>query len=148
MLFIGDDRKIHKFCQDGKHSVASGTRPPPVNRPGHCGVDMQLTMQSSAAAGDALSSSLDGSVRDLHLVWQCRCGFRLGPQGDPRKKCGRPLLQLKPVSGRWIMPSFSCTRLFEQRRPGVWRMNCSRSGLRCPLVNLRQSSPANRNKSR
>lgn len=86
MIFIGNDHKIRRFGQEGKFSAGPGTRLPPVNRPGHCGVDMQITLQSSVAAGDSSSPGLDGPVRDLCLVWQCRCGFRLDPQPDPRKR--------------------------------------------------------------
>jgi hypothetical protein len=86
MLFISSDRKIQKLYQGGELSAASGMGLPPARRPGHCGADMELTMQSSAAAGDFLSPILGGPVRDLHLVWQCRCGFRLDPRSDPRNK--------------------------------------------------------------
>jgi hypothetical protein len=86
MIFIGNDRKIRRFGPEGDFSADSGTRLPPVRRPGHCGDAMQLTMQSAAAAGDSLPPGSDGPVRDLRLVWQCRCGFRLDPVPDPRKR--------------------------------------------------------------
>lgn len=86
MIFFGSDHSIRKFSQDGEPLVESGTGLPPVSRPGHCGEEMQLTMQSAVAAGDAQPPSSEGSIPDLRLVWQCQCGFRLDPQPDPREK--------------------------------------------------------------
>ena len=86
IIFFGNDHIIHEYNEDGEPSAESGTRLPPVSRPGHCGDDMQLTMQGAAAAGDSLPPSLDDPVKDLRLVWQCQCGFRLDPQPDPREK--------------------------------------------------------------
>lgn len=83
MIFFGND---HKSSQDGEPSVDPGTPLHPLSRPGHCGVDMQLTTHSAAAAGDSPSPGLDHPGPDLHLVWQCQCGFRLDPQPDPRER--------------------------------------------------------------
>lgn len=84
MIFFGYDRTIRKSGQEEEPSGDSGTPLPPVSRPGHCGGAMQLTMHSAAAAGDSLPPGLDDPVPDLHLVWQCQCGFRMDhPQPDP-----------------------------------------------------------------
>jgi len=84
MIFIGADHTIRDFRQDGEPSVDSGVRLPPVRRPGHCGSDMRLTIHSAAATRDSLPSSLGAPGPDLHLVWQCPCGFRQDPQPEPR----------------------------------------------------------------
>lgn len=88
MIFFGNGHTIRKLGQEGEPSVDAETRPPPVSRPGHCGDDMQLTMYSAAppAARVSLQPSVDDPVRDLHLVWQCQCGFRLDPQPDLREE--------------------------------------------------------------
>lgn len=79
MMFISNDRTIREFGPEGELSVEPGTR----LRPRHCGDAMQLAMHSTPAAGDSLPPGLDGPVRDLRLVWQCLCGFRLDAQSDP-----------------------------------------------------------------
>jgi hypothetical protein len=98
MIFVSNDHTIRKFGQDGEPLADSGTRLLPVSHPGHCGEDMQLTIQSSAAAGHSLPPGLDDPVPDLHLVWQCRCGFRLDTQPEPTYKVWAPMPGLKPVS--------------------------------------------------
>lgn len=65
-------------------STDSGTRLSPVSRPGHCGDDMQLTLQEAPNAGKSVPPGPGDPVRDLHLVWLCQCGFRQDPQPDPR----------------------------------------------------------------
>jgi hypothetical protein len=82
MMFISNDHTIRKFSNDG----SSESRPPPTNRPGHCGEDMQLSIHSTAAAGDSQSPIPEQPGPDLRLVWQCRCGFRLDPQPDHREE--------------------------------------------------------------
>ena len=48
-----------------------------VSRPGHCGEDMQLTLHCAAAVGNSPLPGLDDPRPDLHLIWQCKCGFLL-----------------------------------------------------------------------
>jgi hypothetical protein len=69
--------------QDGERLLGTATRLPPVRRPNHCGDDMQLTMQGAVAARNSPPLGVSGDGRDLHLVWQCRCGFRLDPHPAP-----------------------------------------------------------------
>lgn len=56
MLFIGNDRKIRKFGQEGEPD--SWTRLSPVSRPAHCGDAVQLTMHT---AGGVLVARLERS---------------------------------------------------------------------------------------
>lgn len=86
MILFGNDHTIRKSSHDGEPSVDPGTPLHPLDRPGQCGDDVQLTTHSAAAAGDSPSLGLDDPRPDLHLVWQCQCGFRLDPQPDPREK--------------------------------------------------------------
>lgn len=82
MLFIGNDHTIRNFRQRGEPSVDRGS---PAVRPRHCGDGMQLIIHGAAAEGST-SPGVEDCGPDLRLVWQCRCGFRLDPQPDPREK--------------------------------------------------------------
>lgn len=103
MIFISNDHTIRKFGQDGEPLADSGTRLLPVSHPGHCGADMQLTIQSSAAAGHSLPPGLDDPVPDLHLVWQCRCGFRLDPQPEPTYKVWATDARVEACQCEWTI---------------------------------------------
>ncbi|WP_457963667.1 hypothetical protein M1E17_19900 [Arthrobacter sp. D1-29] len=81
MLFVGNDDTIGHRRKMGGSSAVSGPEASSL-RPAHCGQAMQLTVHR--AAGDSTLSSPQAGD-DLRLVWQCRCGFTLDPQPDPRE---------------------------------------------------------------
>lgn len=86
MIFFGNDHPIRHFSQTGKLPVDSKNSPPTVRRPRHCGEDMQLTTQTATALGDSSPPGLDPPMQEMHLVWNCHCGFRLDPKPDLRER--------------------------------------------------------------
>lgn len=95
MIFFGVNHPVRNSRQEGILAQDRATPLPPVSRPNHCGEDMQLTMQSAAETKPSPSPGLNAPEPDLHLVWQCLCGFRRDPHPAPQEE--RPAVPASPA---------------------------------------------------